>query len=163
LCRSYGRLRIIKIQKSSCFGCNFCHIRRDTSGASCYGNDWERNYRRRTQLHGNSNRANFLKPKYLEVIKESLGGSTALKHALLCYLEGVCPVEVSRQHSREIGLIESKVDKMEWDITKKIFSSDLSYSHKIHLRLCLESIVNVSDLAEDAADRLELVTLKSMV
>jgi uncharacterized protein Yka (UPF0111/DUF47 family) len=105
----------------------------------------------------------FLKPKYLEVIKESLGGSTALKHALLCYLEGVCPVEVSRQHSREIGLIESKADKMEWDITKKIFSSDLSYSHKIHLRLCLESIVNVSDLAEDAADRPELVTLKSMV
>jgi len=52
---------------------------------------------------------------------------------------------------------------MEWDILKKIFSSDLSYSHKIHLRLCLESIVNVSDLAEDAADRLELVTLKSMV
>ncbi|MDH3344630.1 MAG: DUF47 family protein [Desulfobacteraceae bacterium] len=62
-----------------------------------------------------------------------------------------------------MGLIESKVDKMEWDITKKIFSSDLSYSHKIHLRLCLELIVNVSDLAEDAADRLELVTLKSMV
>lgn len=27
----------------------------------------------------------------------------------------------------------------------------------------MESIVNVSDLAEDAADRLELVTLKSMV
>jgi len=104
----------------------------------------------------------FLKPEYLEVIKESLGVSAALKHAVLCYLEGLCPVEVSRQHSRDIGLIESNVDKMEWDITKKIFSSDLSYSHKIHLRLCLESIVNVSDLAEDAADRLELVTLKSM-
>jgi hypothetical protein len=105
----------------------------------------------------------FLKSDYHEVIKESLGISSALKHSLLCYLEGICPVEVSRQHSKEIGLIESKVDKMEWDITKKIFSSDLNYSHKIHLRLCLESIVSVSDLAEDAADHLELVTLKSMV
>ena len=91
-----------------------------------------------------------------------LSVSSALEHAVLCYLEGVCPVEVSRQHSREIGLIESNVDKMEWNITKKIFSSDLNYSHKIHLRLCLESIVNISDLAEDAADRPELVTLKSM-
>jgi len=89
--------------------------------------------------------------------------NVALKYALLCYLKGICPVEVARQHSKEIGLLESKVDKMEWDITKKIFSSDLGYSHKIHLRLCLESIVSISDLAEDAADRLELVTLKSMI
>jgi len=105
----------------------------------------------------------FLKPDYLEVTQESFGVNVALKYALLCYLKGICPVEVARQHSKEIGLLESKVDKMEWDITKKIFSSDLGYSHKIHLRLCLESIVNISDLAEDAADRLELVTLKSMI
>ena len=105
----------------------------------------------------------FLKPNYLEIIKESLGVSAPLKHAVLCYLQGICPIEVSRQHSKDIGLLESKVDSLEWDITKKIFSSELDYSHKIHLRLCLDTIVDVSDLAEDAADRLELVTLKSMV
>jgi hypothetical protein len=105
----------------------------------------------------------FLKLDYLEVTQESFGVSVALKHALLCYLKGLCPVEVARQHSKEIGLLESKVDKMEWNITKKIFSSNLDYSHKIHLRLCLDTIVEVSDLAEDAADRLELVTLKSMI
>lgn len=105
----------------------------------------------------------FLKPDYLEVVEESLGVSAPLKHALLCYLEGICPIEVSRQHSKEIGVLESKVDQIEWKITKKIFSSDLDFSQKIHLRLCLETIVEVSDIAEDAADRLELVTLKSMV
>jgi uncharacterized protein Yka (UPF0111/DUF47 family) len=31
----------------------------------------------------------------------------------------------------------------------------------MHLRLCLDTIVEVSDRAEDAADQLELVTLKS--
>lgn len=103
-----------------------------------------------------------LKPHYLAVIKESLGVSAPLKFALLCYLGGECPVEVSRQHSKEIGLLESKVDTIEWDLSKKIFSSSLDYSHKIHLRLCLDVIVAVSDLAEDAADRLELVTLKSV-
>ena len=104
----------------------------------------------------------FLKLEYLKAVKESLGVSAPLKHALLCYLKGLCPIEVSRQHSRELGLLESKVDQIEWDITKKIFSSDLDYSHKIHLKLCLDAIVEVSDIAEDAADRLELVTLKSM-
>ena len=105
----------------------------------------------------------FLKLEYLEAVKESLGVSAPLKHALICYLKGLCPIEVSRQHARDIGLIESKVDQIEWDITKKIFSSDLDHSHKIHLKLCLDTIVEVSDIAEDAADRLELVTLKSMV
>jgi predicted phosphate transport protein (TIGR00153 family) len=105
----------------------------------------------------------FLKLEYLEAVKESLGVSAPLKHALLCYLKGLCPIEVSRQHARDIGLLESKVDQIEWDVTKKIFSSDLEYSHKIHLKLCLDTIVEVSDIAEDAADRLELVTLKSMV
>jgi predicted phosphate transport protein (TIGR00153 family) len=105
----------------------------------------------------------FLKADYLEAAEESLGVSAPLKHALLCYLEGICPIEVSRQHAKEIGVLESKVDQIEWKITKKIFSSDLDFSRKIHLRLCLETIVEVSDIAEDAADRLELVTLKSMV
>jgi predicted phosphate transport protein (TIGR00153 family) len=105
----------------------------------------------------------FLKLEYLEAVKESFGVSAPLKHALLCYLKGLCPIEVARQHARDIGLLESKVDQIEWDVTKKIFSSDLDYSHKIHLKLCLDTIVEVSDIAEDAADRLELVTLKSMV
>jgi uncharacterized protein Yka (UPF0111/DUF47 family) len=72
-------------------------------------------------------------------------------------------VEVSRQHAKDIGLIESKVDALEWDLTKAIFSSDMEFSLKIHLRLCLDGLVSVSDRAEDAADQLELVTLKSMI
>lgn len=105
----------------------------------------------------------FLRSDYLEIIRESLGVSAPLKHSVLCYLKGICPIEVARQHSKEIGVLESKVDRMEWNVTKKIFSSNLDYSHKIHLRLCLDTVVEVSDLAEDAADQLELVTLKSIM
>jgi hypothetical protein len=104
-----------------------------------------------------------LAPRFLDAIQESLGIGATLKHAVLCYLQGICPVEVSRQHSREIGTKESDVDKIEWDVTKKIFSSSLDYSHKIHLKLCLDSIVAVSDCAEDSADQLDLVTLKAMI
>ncbi len=59
--------------------------------------------------------------------------------------------------------MESDVDKSEWDLTKAIFISSLDYSHKIHLRHCLDTIVEVSDRAEDAADQLELTFLKKMV
>ena len=104
-----------------------------------------------------------LKADFLRIIEVSLGIGEPLKHSVLCYLKNICPVDVSRQHAKDIGLMESKVDSLEWDLTKKLFSSDLEYSHKIHLKLCLDNIVAVSDRAEDSADQLELVILKSMV
>lgn len=103
-----------------------------------------------------------LRQHYSEIIQVSLGIGKPLKSAVICYLRGICPVEVSRQHAKEVGLIESKVDSIEWDLTKKIFSSDLSYGLKIHLRRCLDIIASVSDRAEDSADLLELVSLKTM-
>ena len=99
---------------------------------------------------------------FSDIIRESLGVSEPLKNAVICYLRGICPVDVTRQHAKEVGLAESKVDSIEWDLTKKIFSSDLSYGHKVHLRQCLDNIVGVSDRAENSADLLELVALKTM-
>jgi predicted phosphate transport protein (TIGR00153 family) len=104
-----------------------------------------------------------LKPQFVSVIHESLGIIAPLKRAVLCFLRGQCPIEVVREHSKEVGVKESHVDKLEWDLTKDIFTSPLDYSQKIHLKLCLDSIVEVSDRAEDAADQLELATLKSKV
>ncbi len=86
-----------------------------------------------------------------------------LKHALMCYLKGLCPIEVSRQHAKEVGISESKVDVLGWDLTKNIFSSDLPRSHKLHLKICVEHIVDVSDKAEYVADHLEIVVLKAVV
>ena len=68
-----------------------------------------------------------------------------------------------REHTREIGLQESSVDKLEWDLTKVIFTSSQDFAHQLHLKECLNHIVEVSDRAEDAGEQLELATLKSMV
>ncbi len=100
---------------------------------------------------------------FFKIIDVSMGVGEPLKHSVLCYLKGLCPMEVSRQHAKEIGLLESKVDSLEWDLTKKIFSSNLEYSHKLHLKICMDHIVAISDRAEDSADHLELVTLKAMM
>lgn len=104
-----------------------------------------------------------MRPHFLAVAKDSLGIIDLLKLAVLCYFKGECKIEVVREHTKEVGLQESRVDKLEWDLTKEIFTSSLDYAHKLHLKLCLDSIVEASDRAEDAADQLELATLKAMV
>ena len=104
-----------------------------------------------------------LKPAFVEVVRESLGIIDNLKLAVLCYFKGECKIEVVREHTKEVGMQESRVDKFEWDLTKAILTSPMDLAHKLHLRLCLESIVEISDRAEDAGDQLELATLKSMV
>jgi len=102
-------------------------------------------------------------PQFLEISNESLEIVVPLKLSVLCFFKGDCTIEVVREHTKEVGFIESEVDRMEWDLTKAIFKSDLEHSHKLHLKQCIDSIVEVSDRAEDAADQLELATLKSMV
>ena len=103
------------------------------------------------------------KPAFGEVTRESLGIVDNLKLAVLCYFKGECKIEVVREHTKELGLQESRVDKLEWDLTKAIFTSSLDFAHQLHLKLCLDAIAEVSDRAEDAGDQLELATLKSMV
>ncbi len=105
----------------------------------------------------------FLKKDFLAITTASIGIMEPLKHALICYLKGLCPIEVSRQHAREVGIIESQVDILGWDLTKKIFTADLKRSHKLHLKICVEHIVDVTDKAEWAADHLEIVALKAMI
>jgi predicted phosphate transport protein (TIGR00153 family) len=107
--------------------------------------------------------ADEMKPAFVEVVRESLEIIDNLKLAVLCYFKGECKIETVREHTKEVGMQESRVDKLEWDLTKAILTSPMDLAHKLHLRLCLESIVEVSDRAEDAGDQLELATLKSMV
>jgi predicted phosphate transport protein (TIGR00153 family) len=104
-----------------------------------------------------------MKPHFVALARESLGIIDNLKYAVLCYFKGECKIDTVREHTKEIGLQESRVDKLEWDLTKEIFTSSIDFAHQQHLRLCLESIVEVSDRAEDAGDQLELATLKTMV
>ena len=104
-----------------------------------------------------------LKPQFLQVARESFGIIIPLKEALESYLGEGGNVEVIREKSKEVGIKESDVDKLEWDLTRQIFTSPLDWGHKVHLRQCLETIVEISDRGEDAADQLELAVIKSRV
>lgn len=101
--------------------------------------------------------------EFVRMARESFGTMKPLKQGMLGYIEREGDVDFIREKAKEVGIKESDVDKIEWDLTRQIFTSSLDYGHKIHLRLCLDTIVEISDRAEDAADQLELATMKSRV
>jgi predicted phosphate transport protein (TIGR00153 family) len=105
---------------------------------------------------------NDLKAQFITVGQEAMSVIAPLKKAVMCFLKKKCTIESVRQYAQEVGLMETDVDRSEWDLTKAIFISSLDFAHKIHLKHCLDKIVEVSDRAEDAADQLELAALKSM-
>ena len=94
--------------------------------------------------------------------QESMSVITPLKKAVMCFLKKKCTIKDVRQYAQEVGLIETDMDRSDWELTKARFISSLDFSQKIHLKHCLDKIVEVSDRAEDAADQLELAALKSM-
>jgi len=104
-----------------------------------------------------------LKPQFLRVTHESFGILGPLKEAILNYLGEGGKIKLIREKAKQVGIKESDVDKIEWDLTRQIFTTSLDWGHKVHLRLCLDTIVEISDRAEDAADQLELAVIKSRI
>ncbi|MBW1860341.1 MAG: DUF47 domain-containing protein [Deltaproteobacteria bacterium] len=104
-----------------------------------------------------------LKALFLGITRESFGIVLPLRDAMLTYIEGDSNVDSIREKAKQVGVVESNVDEMEWELTREIFTSSIEYAHKVHLKLCLDNIVEIADRAEDAADELEMQTVKSMV
>lgn len=102
-------------------------------------------------------------PHFITIAKEALGCRKPLKAAALCFFNSECSMDEIHRHTQKVSFIESDVDKSEWDLTKFIFTSSVDYCYKIHLKLSLDSITEISDRAEDAADQLELAALKSAI
>ena len=82
---------------------------------------------------------------------------------MLTYIEGDSSVDSIRAKAKQVGFVESNIDEMEWELTREIFTSSIEYARKVHLKLCLDTIVEIADRAEDAADELEMQTVKAMV
>ncbi len=93
-------------------------------------------------------------------MKNSVSSFTPLKEAVGPFFIDKIDIETIREKTKEVGIIESALDKKEWDITRDIFKTNLDYGHNVHLKLCLARIVEISDRAEDADDELEIIIIK---
>jgi predicted phosphate transport protein (TIGR00153 family) len=96
---------------------------------------------------------------FQRIMEKSISCCTPLMEAARSFLKGEDP-GIIQEDARQVGIMESEVDKEEWDLTRDIFKTDLDYGHKIHLKQCLESITTISDRAEDTSDQLQLITIK---
>jgi hypothetical protein len=70
---------------------------------------------------------------------------------------------ITRAKVTEIHDIESAVDGLEFQLSCRIFSTDLALAHKMHLKQLVDMIENISDVAEDAAEVLETLIIKKRV
>jgi len=62
-----------------------------------------------------------------------------------------------------IGVMESKIDKMEEALLITIFHSDLPLANKIQMESFLRRIAKISDVIEDAADRLYILVIRERI
>lgn len=72
-------------------------------------------------------------------------------------------IEAVGDHVHKVMFYEKEADKISTKLKKAIFASDLSLSHKAHLRSFVEHVDNLADRSEDVADRLAIYTIKRTV
>lgn len=68
-----------------------------------------------------------------------------------------------RENVSAVGVMESEIDKEEDTLMRAIFGSDLALAHKIQLERFLRRITEVSDVIEDAADRLHILVISEKI
>lgn len=65
-----------------------------------------------------------------------------------------------KNYLHKVYFHEKEADKISDRLKRRIFSSELDLSHKIHLRYFALHVEDISDHAEDVADRLGISTIK---
>ncbi len=65
-----------------------------------------------------------------------------------------------KNHIHKVYFFEKEADKISNTLKRDIFRTDLTLSHKIHLRYFAHHVEQISDRAEEVADRLSIYTIK---
>jgi predicted phosphate transport protein (TIGR00153 family) len=73
------------------------------------------------------------------------------------------PIASVPDHIHKVYFYEKEADRLADGIKRKVFGKDLELARKIHLRYFCLHIENVSDRAEEVADRLAIYAIKRTV
>lgn len=104
-----------------------------------------------------------LRQGFAAIARETFRIVKPLTAALAIYFKPNGKIQDIREKVTQVSDQESIVDASEWELTRDIFTSSLELSRKMHLKAALDHIVEVADRAEDAAECVELVSLKSIL
>jgi uncharacterized protein len=61
------------------------------------------------------------------------------------------------EHTKQIEIYESDVDRMEREAIKTLFKMDIDLAHKLQLYGLIEAAVEISDRGEDLSDRIDMM------
>jgi len=99
----------------------------------------------------------FLNAGILELLDRGIASFNAFKVAL----EAMdLDIEKVKDAIIQVTTFETEADKIEWETIKTLFKSDLDLCRKLHIRELVLDIAIISDLSEDAAERLGVMVVK---
>lgn len=95
--------------------------------------------------------------EYLALVDVCMNSAEALVTAIRAFFHDFNMVN---NYLHKVYFFEKEADKISDRLKRRIFHSDLDLSRKIHLRYFALHIEDISDHAEDVADRLGISTIK---
>jgi uncharacterized protein len=95
--------------------------------------------------------------EYLNLVDASIHAAEAVICASRAFFKNVNFV---KDHLHKVYFFEKEADRIGNKLKRSIFRSDLELSQKIHLRYFALHIEDISDRAEEVADRLSIYTIK---
>ena len=101
-----------------------------------------------------------LKLSFKEIVRDSVLSFQPLKEGFGYLLKDFSLI---LEQVQKVNVKEAEVDQKEEDLTRRIFSSNLELAQKILLKQLVAKICDISDRAEDAADRLEVLAIKGRI
>ena len=104
-----------------------------------------------------------LKEQFRELAHTTFDILTPLDKAVKRFFKPKGKIDAIREKTVEVGEQETAVDRLEWSLTTALFDDEsLDLAVKLHANRAILQIVELSDRAEDCAEQLELVAVKSV-
>ena len=101
-----------------------------------------------------------LAPDYLELAR---AGTQAAQHLVSAVRAFFRDLTVVPDHIHKVYFYEKEADRLADRLKRRIFSMDVELARKIHLRYFCLHVENISDRAEEVADRLSIYTIKRTI
>lgn len=97
---------------------------------------------------------------YLDLTEVCAKTIENLVMAIRAYFEDISNV---KDHINKVQFYEKESDKLGRKIKEEIFSRDIHFSRKLHLRYFIDKLERIADAAEDTSDRLAIAVIKRSV
>lgn len=92
-----------------------------------------------------------------EILKLTVTCTRALTAAISTLFKNL---KQASEQAQEVENIETEIDKLERRLIRRIFQMEIPYGHRMMLRELVTTMSAITDRAENASDRLEIIAVK---